>query len=150
MFGWFHSLLTNPRRSARILFWYWGFSALAFGLFTFVISTGSGTEVDSILGDPGAAFSFGYACLNLLMMGVLRYAQRDTDYLRIFSIFAIVQQLSCANIPGAFLAWTLWRAQPFAKDMTEPVHPGVFWAAVGGIGFVSAIFFFGQVSLLLS
>ncbi|MDO4927957.1 MAG: hypothetical protein Q3976_02660 [Corynebacterium sp.] len=106
--------------------------------------------MDSILGDPGAAFSFGYACLNLLMMGVLRYALRDTDYLRIFSIFAIFQQLSCANIPGAFLAWTLWRAQPFGEDASEQLRPGVFWAAVGGIAFVSVMFFFGQVSLLFS
>lgn len=150
MFGWFHSLLIYPERTAKILFWYWALTAVAFGLFTFMVSTGASTDAETIFASPSAAFSLGYACTNLLMMGLLRYAQREGQYLHYFSIFAIVQQLACANIPGAVLAWTLSRASFHAENQEQTVHPGVFWAAVGGLGFVSLIFFFGQVSLMFS
>lgn len=150
MFQWFHSLLVQPKRTATVLFWYWIVTAIAFGVYIAAIAAGTDTDTEQLFAHPSAAFSLAYASINLLLAGLLRYSQREAQYLHYFGIFAMVQQLTCANIPGAVLAWALWRASTCAEDETQPLLPTVFWLSVGSLGFVSVVLLIGQISLLLS
>lgn len=152
----FFRAFSNYQTTTVVLFWYWLISAVLYLLYQGLVSSQSsfagGASPREILEDPPVALAFVAACSSVILAALLKVASgENVRTLRVFAVFAIIQQLASGNVIGAVLAYVLIRFAP--RNSSESFAPSRRWLLVGGmilISLVTVLFSAAQLHLLFS
>lgn len=120
------SYLTQPEKTARVLFYYWVATAMAFVAYEFFLQQDAHTNLADMLSIPGVVLAFVAACMSLILAASLRTLTTPNfqPVLRPVLWLMVAQQLITGNLPGAALCGVLlWRRPlwPMAQDNRTPV-----------------------------
>ena len=137
----FINFLNDSNKVARFLLGYWLITPIFFGLYILLTAQTTGMQLRELLNIPTIAIAFLVACMTVILAAMLRLARRENpNTVRIFSIYAVVQQLLVVNLIGAvgsyFLTRALWNEprEPFA-----PVHRWILGAGMTILGMLSGL-----------
>lgn len=149
--GWLSVIASDPRRSTKLLFWYWMLAAAAFGLY--VVSVGAGTESSfaQMMEDPLISLSTAHAFCNVLMAGLLRCVGPYAPWLRRFALFAVIQQLLLADVVGAGLSVLVWLSARHSEPpgQGQGPQPVVLVLGAGLLGLVTLVLFIAQINQIV-
>lgn len=147
------SFIQDEKRLAKWLFLYWLISPFAFFLLVYMNASHAGSSFRENLQSAPVALSFLTSCISLILAYLVHVAQGENENtLRIFAVFAVVQQLLVGNPIGFLLSFFLARAlwlvprDGFSQGVSR-------WVLIGGmvfIGFLTLLTAFAQVNLWLS
>ena len=131
------NFLQNEKRISQWLFWYWMVSPLLFFLYTYMQVVNADVTFREALNNPNIALAFLTSCMSIITAYLLQVARQENENTeRVFSIFAIVQQLLVGNVIGFMLSFFLARALwLFPRETFAPSK--MRWVLLGGMVFLS-------------
>lgn len=134
------NFLRDETRLSKWLFWYWMISPFVFFFYTYLQTASTGTDLKGALEHPNIALSFLTSCMSIITAYLLKVAHEENERTeRIFSLFAVVQQLLVGNVIGFALSFFLARALWLFPRETFAPSKMMRWVLIGGMSLLSLL-----------